>query len=219
MSDWTWHGRWPVPHRAGIGTLCLVEAFEQFVALALETEGLVVSGALKFPVKVRTTKAAYEEWQTHGFEVDLVGARSDRLVLATVKSFFGSRGVVAEHVRGDSGNKLWNAKYAVINNPLIRDGVVAGAGARFGYAIEQVELRLYVGRFAGAGHESAVRAWCATQKVGAGPVVVVGAADVVDVVRAVASSKTYRDSAVLASLKVLDAAGALRPVERPAAQP
>lgn len=90
----------------GIVTLGVVEAFEQFVALALENEGLVVSGALKFPVRVRTTKAAYEEWQTHGFEVDLVGARSGRLVLATVKSFFGSRGVVAEHVRGDSENKV-----------------------------------------------------------------------------------------------------------------
>ena len=187
------------------------------MALALEDEGFVVSGALKFPVKVRTSKAAYEEWQTHGFEVDLVGARSDRLVLATVKSFFGSRGVVAEHVRGDSDNRVWNAKYAVINNRHIRDGVVAGAATRFGYDIEQVELRLYVGKFAGAGHESAVRAWCAGQVVGVGPVVVVGASQVVDVVRAVASSKTYRDSAVLASLKVLDAAGALRPMDSPAA--
>ena len=95
----------------------------------------------------------------------------------------------------------------MINNPLIRDGVVAGAAARFGYTIEQVERRLHVGTFAGVGHESAVRAWCATQTVGAGPVVVVGAGDVVDVVRTVASSKTYRDSAVLASLNVLDAAG------------
>lgn len=83
--------RLPVLKRAPHRYARVVEAFEQFVALALETEGLVVSGALKFPVKVRTTKAAYEEWQTQGFEVDLVGARSDRLVLATVKSFFGSR--------------------------------------------------------------------------------------------------------------------------------
>lgn len=211
-----WGFRWPIPPSEMV-TLGGMEAFEQFVALAMEQEGLVVSGALKFPVKVRTTKAAYEEWQTHGFEVDLVGARSDRLVLATVKSFFGSRGVVAEHVRGDSQNKVWNAKYAVINNPRIRDGVVAGAAARFGYSIEQVQLRLYVGRFAGVAHESEVRAWCASQTVGAGPISVVGAADVVDVVRAVASSKTYRDSAVLASLKVLDAAGALRPVGGPAA--
>src|SRR3546814_9234951 len=64
----------------------------------------MVSNSIK-RVKVRTSKAAYVEWQTHVFEVDLVGARSDRVVLATVKSFFGSRGVVAEHMRGDSDNK------------------------------------------------------------------------------------------------------------------
>lgn len=75
-----------------------VEAFESFVAIALETEGFVVSEAVKFPVKRKTGKAAYAEEQTHGYEVDLVGARRDRLVLATVKSFFGSRGVVADHV-------------------------------------------------------------------------------------------------------------------------
>ncbi|MEZ5110342.1 MAG: hypothetical protein R2732_02410 [Microbacteriaceae bacterium] len=66
-----------------LDTLGIVEAFEQFVALALEAEGLVVSSALKFPVKRRTRKTAYEEWQTHGFEVDLVAARADKLVLAT----------------------------------------------------------------------------------------------------------------------------------------
>jgi len=187
-----------------------MEAFEQFVALALEGEGLVVSGALKFPVRVRTSKSAYEEWQTHGFEVDLVGARADRLILATVKSFFGSRGVVAEHVRGDSTNAAWNAKYAVINNPLVRDAVVAGAAERFGYPVDQIELRLYAGKFAGKSHEAAVRAWCADQTAGAGPIAVFGAREVVDVVRVLAQSKTYRDNAVLASLKVLDAAGALK---------
>jgi len=46
-----------------------------------------VSEAVKFRVKRRTSKASHEENQTHGFEVDLVGARADRLVLATVKSF------------------------------------------------------------------------------------------------------------------------------------
>lgn len=199
------------PRRAD--TLGVVEAFEQFVALAMETEGLVVSEALKFPVTIRTSKVAYPEFQTHGFEVDLVGARSDRLVLATVKSFFGSRGVVAEHVRGDSADKVWNAKYAVINNPVVRDGVVAGAASRFGYSIERVEMRLYVGKFAGAAHEVAVRERCAQQVLGVGPISVIGAREVVERVRTVASSKTYRDNAVLASLKLLDAAGALRSID------
>lgn len=80
-----------------------VESFEQFVAVALEYEGLVVSEAVKFPVQRITEKRGYEERQTHGYEVDLIGARADRLVLATVKSFLGSRGVVSEHVMGTDG--------------------------------------------------------------------------------------------------------------------
>ncbi|GAA4383289.1 hypothetical protein [Agromyces bauzanensis] len=186
-----------------------MEAFEQFVALAMEAEGLVVSSALKFPVKRRTRKVAYEEWQTHGFEVDLVAARADRLVLATVKSFFGSRGVVASHVRGDSENRTWNAAYALLNDEQIRSTVVTAAAERFGFSAGQVELRLYVGKFAGGGSEAAVREWCSEQTVGAGPIRVVGADHVVTIVRQVAGSKQNRDNAVLATLKVLDAAGVL----------
>jgi hypothetical protein len=33
----------------------------------------VVSGGVKFRVKLPTRKAAYTEEQTHGYEVDLVG--------------------------------------------------------------------------------------------------------------------------------------------------
>ena len=78
-----------------------MEAYESFAALAMETEGLVVSEAIKFPVKRQTGKVNYAEFQTHGFEVDLVGARRDKLVLATVKSFFGSAGVQGHEVTGE----------------------------------------------------------------------------------------------------------------------
>ncbi|MEW2012066.1 MULTISPECIES: hypothetical protein [Microbacterium] len=47
------------------------------------------------------------------------------------------------------------------------------------------------------------------QVVGAGPIAVVGVAEVVKTVRQVAGSKQYRDNAVLATMKVPDAAGAL----------
>jgi hypothetical protein len=187
-----------------------MEAFEQFVALALEAEGLVVSSALKFPVTRQTQKAAYEEFQTHGFEVDLVAARSDRLVLATVKSFFGSRGVVAEHVTGESGDRRANALYALLNDVVVRAAVVAGAAERFGFRTDQVELRLYGGKFARADSEQVIRDWCDTQVIGVGPIRVLNASAVVDTVRAVAQSKQYRDNAVIAALKVLEAAGALK---------
>jgi hypothetical protein len=51
-----------------------VEAFEFFVAVALEADDFVVSGGVKFRVKLPTRKAAYTEEPTHGYEVDLVGA-------------------------------------------------------------------------------------------------------------------------------------------------
>ena len=189
-----------------------MESFEQFVAVAMESEGLIVSEAIKFPVQRLTERRDYEERQTHGYEVDLVGARSDLLVLATVKSFFGSRGVVAEHVMGTGGSRSSQRLYMLLNDPIIQEGVVAAAAERYGYHQEQVELRLYVGKFAApvsGKHEAAIRVWAARQHVGRGPLRVYGLEDVVQAVREVASSKTYRDNPVLVTMKVLAAAGLL----------
>ena len=190
-----------------------MEAFESFVALAMEDEGLVVSSAVKFPVTRRTAKAQHEETQTHGFEVDLVAANADNLVLASVKSFFGSRGVVAGHVDGSAGGASARL-YAMLNDPVVREQVLAGACSRYGYPEDRVEFRLYVGRFAAptkGENEQRVRAWAAKTIVGSGPIQVVGVKDVVDVVRRVAASKQYRDDPALVALKVLDAAGHLTP--------
>lgn len=187
-----------------------MEAFESFVALALEDEGFVVSEAVKFPVKLQTKKAAYAEFQTHGFEVDLVAARSDRLVLATVKSFFGSGGVRADEVAGTSSRARQNKLYAVLNNKTVRDGVMREAAKRFGYKRGQIELRLYVGRFAapaGGHHRAAINEWARKQRVGAGSIKVFGVDQVVDRVRAMSEKKQYRDNPVLVTMKVLAAAG------------
>jgi hypothetical protein len=110
-----------------------MEAFESFVAVALEAEGFVVSAAVKFRVQMRTRKKTYMEMQTHGYEVDLVAARADGLVLATIKSFFGSRGVVAEHVTGKTTNERARKLYLLLNNPTIRDQVISEAASRYGY--------------------------------------------------------------------------------------
>jgi hypothetical protein len=189
-----------------------MESFEQFVAVAMESEGLIVSEAVKFPVQRRTRKAMHHEVQTHGYEVDLVGARADQLVLATVKSFLGSRGVVAEHVMGTGGDRKSSSLYMLLNDPVVRSGVVEAAAERYGYRESQVRLRLYVGRFAApvkGTHEPAIREWAATQVVGGGPIEVYGLSDVIDAVRTAAASKTYRDNPVLVTMKVLDAAGLL----------
>lgn len=198
-----------------------MESFEQFVAVAMEAEGLIVSEAVKFPVQRQTRKAMHNEFQTHGYEVDLVGARADRLVLATVKSFLGSRGVVAEHVTGTGGDRKSRDLYMLLNDPLIRSGVVTAAAQRYGYTEDQVTVRLYVGRFAAPvkrTHEPLIRDWAATQVVGGGPIEVYGLADVIEAVRAAAASKTYRDNPVLVTMKVLDAAGLLVDTDTSAVQ-
>ena len=189
-----------------------MEAFEQFVAIAMEAEGFVVSPAVKFDVARRTRKAAYEEIQKHGYEVDLVGANANRLVLATVKSFFGSSGVGSDGVMGVSKNDRQNRMYALLNNVDVRKGVVEGACQRFGYTEDQVSVRLYVGKFAAAksgAHEKRIKAWCAQQVLGGGPIEVIALGDVIAQVRNAAKSKQYRDNPVLVTMKVLEHAGLL----------
>jgi len=189
-----------------------MESFERFVAVALESEGYVVSEAVKFPAALQTKKTAYDEIQTHDYEVDLVGARRDRLVLATVKSFFGSRGVAADHVDGTTTNADARKGYRMLNDAAVREAVLAGAASRYGYETSQIEMRLYVGRFAAptkGTHEAKIRQWCANTTVGAGPIKVVGVDDVVAAARQVANHKRYRDNPVIVTLKVLQAAGVL----------
>lgn len=48
----------------------------------------------------------------------------------------------------------------ILNDPVVRAGVVAAAAERYGYDTHQVTLRLYVGRFAApvsGSHEAAIR--------------------------------------------------------------
>lgn len=189
-----------------------VEAFESFVAVALESEGFVVSEAVKFPVALVTVKAAYAETQTHGFEVDLVAARSDRLVLATVKSFFGSQGVRADHVTDTTSTTPGRKLYRLLNDEIVRGAVIDRACERYGYNQSQVQLRLYVGKFAApvkGTHEESIRSWCADQVAGCGPIGVYGVKDVVAAVQKAAASTQYRNNTVLVTMKVLEAAGLL----------
>ena len=113
---------------------------------------------------------------------------------------------------GTGGDQKAKNLYVMLNDPIIREGIVIAAAERYGYPLDQVELRLYVGRFAAptkGSHEAAIREWCAGQHVGSGPISVHGLTDVVDAVREAAASKTYRDNPVLVTMKVLDAAGLL----------
>jgi hypothetical protein len=133
-------------------------------------------------------------------------------VLATVKSFFGSRGVVADHVTGETSNERGRKLYLLLNNPVIRDQVIAEAARQYRYNTNQVQLRLYVGRFAAPvkrRHEDRIRRWASEQRAGCGPIEVFGVDEVVGKVLEAADHKQYRDNPVLVTLKVLKAAGLL----------
>ena len=188
-----------------------MESFEQFVALAMEAESLVVSEAVKFPL-VRQTAVGP---QVHGYEVDLVGARSGLLVLATVKSFLGSRGVAAEDVIGTTANERANGftccsmtgtsgveSYGLRRNGTATARTKSGSASTWVGSLDRPTVSMRRRSATGAG-----------QKVGGGPVEVFGLADVIAAVRKAAVSKTYRDNPVLVTMKVLQAAGLLRDVE------
>lgn len=127
-----------------------MESFEQLCKVALEAEGFVVTGNVKFFARRQTKKAAYDEFQEHGYEVDLVGARADRLVLASVKSYFGSRGVNRQSFVGlaDPAKRTDYSGYRILNDAALKREVVNAAFARYGYEDAQVEMRLYAGKFA-----------------------------------------------------------------------
>jgi hypothetical protein len=70
----------------------------------------------------------------------LIGARADRLVLVTVKSFLASRGAVPDHVTGNTTNERWKRLYALLNNQEIRDHVVNEAANRYGCSRRRATL-------------------------------------------------------------------------------
>lgn len=182
-----------------------MEAFESFVALAMESEGLVVSEAVKFKIALQTKRQDKVEIQEHGYEVDLVAARADKLVLASVKSFFGSYGVKAKEVSGSSGG-AGDSGYKMLNRPEVRDGILAEAAKTYGYSEDQVEFRLYVGHFQSIQQELETRQWCSSQIVGSGPIRVFSVDEIVGAVKAKAESKTYLNNPALVALKVLQEA-------------
>ncbi len=170
---------------------------------------------MKFPITRQTGKQGHVEIQTHGYEVDLIAARADHLILATVKSYLGSRGVVADHVIGSSDNTRTNKLYVLLNDSEIRRSIVRQAAKRYGYKYSQVQLGLFVGRFSGptvGEHERRVRVWANRQRVGTSPILVLSLADMVDtVIHAATDAKQYRDNSVLMTMRLLDAADLLKP--------
>ena len=174
-----------------------MESFEHVCKVALEAEGFVVTTNVKFPVTRRTKKVSRAEFQTHGYEVDLVGARTDELVLASVKSFFGSHGV--------SLAGLEQSGYMLFNDLELRKEVVRVASERYGYAPDRVKLRLYVGRFAPRSRDGVIAHFHERD------VEIRTPEQIAELVLKTAESKTYTDDPVITTVKLLKATGHLKP--------
>jgi hypothetical protein len=181
-----------------------MESFEHLCKVALEAEGFAVTSNAKFPVRRRTKRVGHEEYQTHGYEIDLVGARGGQLVLAEVKSYLGSVGVNRQGFVGlaDRSRKTFFDRYKLINNPDLQLEVAKVACARFGYMPEQLEWRIYVGNFA-KGQDVEIRNYLLTLSP---PVHVIGLHDIVGSLIELAKQKTYFDDPVLMTVKALMAA-------------
>ncbi|MGN6557059.1 MAG: hypothetical protein ACTHLH_03505 [Solirubrobacterales bacterium] len=187
-----------------------MESFEQVCRVALEAEGYAVSGNVKFFVRRKTKKESREEFQTHGYEVDLVGAKAGSLVLAEVKSFFGSTGVSTAGflgLAGAEGKASRASLFKLFNDKDLRAKVLAEARKRYGYRSDEIEMRLYVGRFR-KGHEEAIRKHLAGFRRPS--VRVIGLNDIVGRLLEQAERGSYIDDPVLVTVKALMAAGWIR---------
>jgi len=174
-----------------------MESFEAVVAAALEAENYVVSG----PITIKwfsKGEPKVKGQQPNRLEIDLVAARGDRLVLATVKSFFGSGGVYAQDVlgkgRGASG-------YTMINDVKKRAELIELAAEKFGYKVKDVEVRLYAGKYAGLNGENEIREWASKQILGGGPLQVVNALQLSQVINALAQESHYQNNVAIAFAK------------------
>ncbi len=187
-----------------------MEAFEHVVKVMLEAQGYLVSTNVKFPITRVTKKAAYEEVQTHGYEIDIVAGRADRLLLGSVKSYFGSRGVARSGFRELHGDEHKDQNlYKLFNDTDLRDALIAAAAKRYGYSPHAVRVALYVGKFA-SGHESDVRTHLAGMSAGGGPIEVVGNHEICSTLLALLDSDTYMNDAIAVTIRAFAAAGLLR---------
>ena len=180
-----------------------MEAFEHVVKILVESQGYVATTNVKFFVRRKTKKKVRDEYQTHGYELDIVAARADSLILGSVKSFFGSKGVSTVGFLELHGAVHEDQKgYKVFNDSELRDQIREVAAKRYGYPVSAIRYALYVGRFK-SGDEQPIRTYLGTLgiEVFANPEICAGLR------RSLVG--TYTDDPVVMTLKALEEAGHL----------
>jgi hypothetical protein len=178
-----------------------MEAFEHIVKVYLEAQGYIVTTGVKFPVKKRCKNG---RCQVHGYEVDVVAAKQDSLLLASVKSFFGSGGVNKQGFKGiaDSTRRCHFSRYVMFNKPQVRKGILIAASKRYGYSEEQIRFALFCGKFRTC-DEALVRRHLEAINIGAGNVRVIGPEQIAKGILDLSKGKTYVNDPVLVTLKLL----------------
>lgn len=182
-----------------------MEAFEHIVKVFLEFQGYVVTTNIKFPVRRKTKKAKYEEYQTHGYEVDIIGAKADSLLLGSVKSFFGSGGVNRQGFKGiaDTTKKTYYDQYKMFNVPEIYKGILVEASKRYGYPLKQIQVCLFVGNFS-SGEEQLITRYLENKQIE-----VYDLRTIVNGLLKASKPSTYTNDPVLVTVKALQMAGLL----------
>ncbi|MBA3272997.1 MAG: hypothetical protein H0T11_03875 [Chthoniobacterales bacterium] len=184
-----------------------MEAFEHIVKVFLESQGYIVTSGVKFPVKLRVKGTTLPAFQTHGFEIDLVAARSDSLKLCSVKSYLGSAGVSREGFKKLATRPKAShlARYALFNSRRVRYCVLRGASRRYGYPKSQICFGLFVGKFV-ARDEEPIRRYLGGLSTEHNCVEVVGLNELTKQLIKLADHKTYINDPVIVTLKALKAA-------------
>jgi hypothetical protein len=185
-----------------------MEAFEHIGKIYLETLGNTVSTNVKFNVKKKTNKQRYDEYQEHGYEIDLVASKHNSLQLVSVKSFFGSAGVDRQGFKGlaDETKKTHYGLYKIFNDETIREGILKKASEKYGYPKDLITVSLFVGKFKKA-DEFDITKHLNGIIAGAGPIQVVTLEKIVNQLLGAAKSKTYINDPVIMTVKVLSTTG------------
>lgn len=183
-----------------------MEAYENMVARAMETEGLLVAGPKKFAFLLPYMKQGTERIATTWIEVDLIGMSADRLILASVKSYFGSGGTDASHFLGEKGVKKAKG-YRMIQDPEIRELLGEETSKLFGFTKKQIEFRFYSGLYKGDG-EQRIRDWADKKENHAfgNKIQIFNVNQVVDKIVLLAEGKGYVDDASIVAIKAFKAA-------------
>ena len=181
------------------------------VKVFLEAQGFAVTSNVKFPVRKIVKKASREEFQTHGYEVDLFAARRDQLLLGSVESFLGPKGLsrqafdgIADTTRRTHFDCAAFQRYGIPERSH-RQGVFPIRLPKMGL----IRMALFVGKFAGT-DEPIIRKHLASLKVDGKLVELFSLREIILGVVKAAQSKTYVDDLVIMTVKRLHALGLLK---------